>query len=685
MSDGGGDGGAGAIVAVILLLVIIGVAGAAAWYYMKDKKDAAVAPPVVFSAIIENATGLRINVVLPNSPTPQIMEPGVVLPEATFTSGAVISYTFNNPTTASPKTYTSTITTSFVGDKQRWYLTRGGLAKSKSIVSVSNDTASSDSCCNVQGAFPTFTPVLIWGTGLEEVLAPIPPRSSANITIYYHIDGYVPIEFRYTSPLGGSAKVWKYDPVSGPLGDGSNLRLLLNAMCDPIYPTSARCDGTIPTTPVDPNEGPKITFKLGAGVGSSAGSIGDVNTPFKNPMKPDSTDFVIATDETSGTPAVPAGRILLTSAGLTQDKWSVPISSIVNNKLYVGAYNGPVAPPTFGKTTGGTPTEAYKVCKTTSHTLYIWSGKQGINAGCDNPPTPATTACAYTPNSSTGGGSWSCVAHLSEEPGNYSDPCNTDIGVTCDTDDQCKLTSQGGKCWTPRYCDTVTKKCYPVRSETEACTRDAMCKDGMTCNGGYCGSIPIGGACSTNANCSGGLWCNAGKCSAKSTLGGACDPTKASSVTCASADLCCTRKPYVPWEEIGWTESCGSADCSSQTVSRNTGAKGCYKCVPNVAKTDVEDTCPANTGRIGCSPFDPVISCSNPSYTFVRDADFPARGKCIRCPTGYTLNRNKYTTAGVLQCRGITGTYGSSGCVDMCVPAPGSTGAICTTEMPCAL
>lgn len=666
---------------LLLLVIIIAVgAGVAIWYFKFKTK------PKSFNVVIENGTGLEVTATLPNG-IKHVFKPNEVYPETTFLSDSAFSYTFTIPNTTPPvlKTYTSKVGAYSFGGLQRWYLSRGGLAKRKIVFTATNDITTSSSLCTHKNI--SFTPVILWDVNIEEILPPIPPRSTSTITLYYPDDKISPVEFRYTIPSSNPINTaWKYDPtVLGPLANGTNLSLVLDNNCNPLYPK----------TPIDPNEGPKITFKLGTGKGSN---IDGVNTLFKHPTK-ETTDFVICTDETMHTPHTPAGRILLKSVGLTSDKWTIPISRIQNGNLYVGAYDGNNTPPIFGglqvsytPTASSKLTEVYKVCKQTSHTLYIWSGKQGVNAGCQNEPTSASTTCKYTISTDGSGGTFNCVAHLSEESGNYDDPCNIPTLQDCNTDAECKTIEKGGKCWTPRYCDSTIKKCMPVKSETETCNRKAMCQDNLACTNGYCGSSPLNGTCATSADCTSDLWCYNGKCTTASPDSGPCDPLEKDKPVCQQG-LCCEKRTQMPWIEDSVIIKCGlyNGDPTKPCIplqDRQNNTDLCYYCLeyPGNPNQDGCPTNPTNTIRIQCTPSIPTKSC-NTGFTYIEDSNSPDKGKCVRCPSGYVLNKAKYEINGVFKCNKIaTVPYSDLSCQDLCIPGPGESGAICrqiTPSNPC--
>lgn len=671
------EGSVGYIVLILVVILVIGLAGAVVWYFMRKP-----VAPVPFRVTIINATGLLVNAILPTG-IATTFTPNQTYPETIFLSGSTFSYSFTVPGTSTIKNYTGTINGTET-NAQTWYLTRGGIARRKASFTVTNGTSTLDSCCNLNGAVITFTPVIIWDpydVTLNETLSPIESRKTVSIDYYYLADKNISIEFRYTPPYTGAEQTaWIYNPLKmNPVSDGTNLVLLLNSECKPLYPTDTRCDGTKPVT-IDPNSGPTITFKLGTKPSGGSGTL-----PFIVPGTTASTDFVIATDEPNTN--TPAGRVLLRSKNTPSSNWFVYINQIQNSNLYVGADLGTKI--LYGKDSTNKYTELYKVCKKDSHTLYIWGGKVSSTFvdSCGNTAT-ANTDCKYTViDSGSNLGYYTCVAHLSEDSGNYLDPCNSDVTNNCTTDAECRTVANGGKCWTRRYCDTTIGKCDIPRAESQSCTKDSMCSNGLKCNNGYCGTAPVGGSCATNLDCKGGLWCYKQKCTEKSNVFGPCDPSKSSTVSCGH-DLCCKSIPYLEWEPATVIESCGTNSAGQQCQVYNSpryGGEICGYCMTS-AGAAADEGCPANTTLMGCSPLKMTRSCP-PGYTFVEDSSRTGgQGACIKCPKGYTTNP-KYLLNGVLKCDRIsTQSYSNTGCIDMCIPAPGESGAVCkaiTPSEPC--
>jgi len=690
---------------IIFICLIISI-GLAVWYSKKSSttpinQNNYTGPPAPsgpeFEVSIINKTGISLVVTMPDGTTKTFAPEEKYPPTGTTTirSGTSISYQIlaDVPPTLIPFT---NIANGLPGatNAQTWYLTKGGIMRSTITFRVTNNTNTQDSCCS-GGSNPnsvTFQPYVMWNTNplLTQKLPDIAPGQSVVLTHFMGGDKYIPIEFRYPfynkNPTDLPYKVWKLEGID--IRPNMNVNLLLNQYCDPLYPTAARCDGTTPASQnplsLSGRGIPSITFKYGQGKGSNTPGA---NIPFGSDITtPNGKNFCIATDLSGNGVITPAGTVLFcTAMSPDPSTWAVPIDYIVNNKLYVGSGTN-TDNIIYGKNAKGNMDPIpYTTCfdPSTSYTLYVWGGNQGNTDQCptQNPPTNKT--CKVVPNPTGGNGYYTCIGHLSTDAGNLKDPCNDST-----SSGNCTLDADCSKCWEPRFCnntDFTPPKCDVVRSQTQKCTRDAMCGNGLKCNNGYCGTSPIGGTCKTLSDCiQNDGWCYNGKCIAKSSDGGPCDPTIASATTCLR-DYCCKTTANPPWTYGELKQKCppaydGTDKCS--VISSQADPKpSCRQCTDYVSNTNPPNpySCPGDGMLAICGNGLPVNTCSLADTVFVEDSQYPNTGLCIKCPTGYVMNP-KYKINNKWSCPRIStnsNTPANTGCPDMCIPAAGSSGAVC--------
>jgi hypothetical protein len=667
--------GSSFILVIVIIVVVVGV-----WWYYKNQGSVSPAPistPIStgteFQVKIINKTGIELQVKMPDNTTKKF-NPDETYPQSgtiIIKSGTLISYNIPSDDASKQVSY-SFKGNGIPGDSnaQTWYLTKGGIKSSTQTFRVSNDTNTQESCCS-DGSV-TFQPYIIWNSDplLTQKLPDIKPGTSIILTHYRGGDTYIPIEFRYpnNSYVKGSSalpyKIWKLEGID--INPNMNVRLLLGHSCEPLYPKDTRCDGSKPEV-IDYNNTPMITFKMGQGVGSTTPNtnIEFGNTPFGK-------QFCIATDIIQNGVTKEAGQIILCSNSTPDPtKWKVPITSVINNKLYVGAGTDDTNIIYSKNSKGEIDHMPYTICnKDTNYDLYIWGGNQSNTDQCKNPMT--TRKCdVYGP------GMYNCVGHLSSDAGNYKDPCNNTTATnTCTADADCK------KCWTPRYCNTDIDipRCYPVKSATQQCTKTSMCGDGLQCINGYCGQSPLGGACTKLGDCASGNWCYKGKCVEKSAAGGPCDPSVASGITCLS-DYCCVEHATAKWIQGTLTQKCPlgyqGADVCRVSSDRNSGGSSqmCRQCTDYLNNTSGPNPHGCSVGYMQlCGDGIPVNTCSSDT-TFIEDTMYPNTGLCIKCPEGFKLNP-KYKVNNKWGCSRIS-TNTDVDCPDMCIKSATSTGALC--------
>jgi len=673
---------------LFLLICCSVIIGIGTWYYIKNKQI--IPSPNAFPVSIINKTGITLAVKLPDGQTKTFVPDEIYPKTGTYlvNPGSTISYQVpadaaNLPPTNIPYSFSINGTPS---SPQTWFLTKGGVMKSSMTFRVTNDTNTQESCCSGGGQpnSVTFQPFIIWNENpmLTQQLPDILPGQSTAITHFWGGNAYVPIEFRYPNYNYNKStgekpyKVWKLEGIN--MKPNMNVSLLLNQYCNPLYPTDIRCDGSNPKAENQfYGNVPLVTIKLGKGVGSNTKGV---NTPFAF------KDFCITTDSVNNGITQTANNVLFCSASSPDPStWIFPTSSIVNNKLYVGsAERGTdLNSLIYSKDKDGNIDHIpYTTCdNTTSYTLYVWGGNQSGTDRCKNPPTNRT--CGVV-----GQGHYNCIGHLSSDAGNYKDPCNDGTSTG-----HCVKDSDCAKCWDPRFCNTtdfVTPRCDVLRSRTQKCTRDAMCTPGLKCNNGHCGTSPIGGACSKNNDCieSGG-WCYQGRCIAKSSDGGPCDPSTASSNTCESG-YCCKNTLNPPWLPGILKQQCPPAydgkDKCGVMADRGSSVQLCRQCTDymNIVEPPNPWSCPGNSFLALCGNGIPINTCSPSDYTFVEDSVYENSGLCMKCPPGYMMNP-KYKVDGKWKC-GFVSTSSNKQCPDMCIAAENSTGSTCVynnTREPC--
>jgi hypothetical protein len=640
---------------VLLLIIIVGIAIGVIWY-MKYR----VPEPIIFKADIYNETNTILDVVMPTGiiKTFQIGEKQL---DVIVTSGTYIIYTIKDDS-GQPVTYKVGVEGSSPTTKQEWFLTKGGIYRLKQQLPITNAVNTPESKCALYGIDTSFTPMIIWAPTITEFLAPIPPRTTTPISYYTGGNQVMIVKFKYTKPdTNKTIGYWVLDSSKVNVGGNTPINLMLDENCEPLYPSPTQSTLGVP----------RITFALGGGVGSPANLPG-TNIPYVNPLT-GLQDFCIATDVVQGsTTTAKAGNILLRSKDTTPDKWVVPINQLVNNKVYVGAYGSPdTSMCEFSRMPNGDLVDGYNVCKTdTSHTLYIYGGKQDPSvAGCGNSQGP--TDCANVNPDASGSVVYKpCIAHLSETPGNYTDKCNTEANNTCTKDIDCE------GCWgEPRYCDTLGSKCTPKLHQTAACTKSSMCNNDLPCTAnGYCGSSPAGGKCAVDSDCPTDHWCYHGVCV---PLGGdsmPCKPMTTTTTKTCKADYCCKETRYGKVERSDPIKKCDNHYTNG------------WACVPTLTleKLVCVISEPSQPNFTPCRAIangpqtTPIVTCTS-GYTYVDDPNNPLQGGCVKCPVGYTVNPKYKQADGTYKCPNMKYTSGTlATCdADMCVPAPGETGFTC--------